>query len=250
MITKPGVYAITHTATGRVYIGSTANISSRWSRHRQELRDGIHRNRHLQAAYDKYGKEAFTWNVIALVDRQHLVWLEQRAIDHYCATDPERGFNKAPRAGSTRGTTGRKRTEAELRQAVTTRRARHAQHQPGDRCPQGHIKDGSYVKKGTHGGLAIRCQECERETARDRAKARSTGPRTVNGTPPGSRCRKNHIKDGSRTKRHPNGGVYILCQECERERDTARYRAAHRPDPTPAPQDGAGAELEHAPTTE
>jgi hypothetical protein len=43
-------------------------------------------------------------------------------------------------------------------------------HQPGDQCIRGHIKDGTYVKIKPNGSVKIRCQECERIGARERAR--------------------------------------------------------------------------------
>lgn len=45
---KPGVYTITHLPTGKFYIGSTGNVSSRISQHVSELIRGKHGNHLLQ----------------------------------------------------------------------------------------------------------------------------------------------------------------------------------------------------------
>jgi group I intron endonuclease len=60
-----GVYKITNTVDGKVYIGSTTtNADYRWSTHRSALRTGKHYNRHLQNAWNKYGESAFTFEVV------------------------------------------------------------------------------------------------------------------------------------------------------------------------------------------
>jgi group I intron endonuclease len=60
-----GVYKITNTADGKVYIGSTAiDTDHRWSTHRALLRTGKHYNRHLQNAWNKYGESVFTFEVV------------------------------------------------------------------------------------------------------------------------------------------------------------------------------------------
>src|SRR5437764_4670377 len=90
---KPGVYLLTCQPTGRVYVGSTNNLSKRWSAHRQHLRAGRHRNRALQAAWDEHGADAFSWRILFYVEprvREAMEWMVVYALR---ATDPERGFN-------------------------------------------------------------------------------------------------------------------------------------------------------------
>lgn len=168
------MYVITHLATARVYVGSTTNMSKRWSRHRLALRRGTHPNRHLQAAWNAYGEHAFAWRVLAWVEPSERIAVEQAAIDHYQATGPARGFNKAPTAGVSPGMTGRTMPAEQRAKIAASNRATkaHLKHQAGARCPKGHVKDGSYVKVRPNGSVKIRCQVCERTTARERARAR------------------------------------------------------------------------------
>lgn len=99
MTEKPGIYAITHLATGRAYVGSASNISKRWHRHRRELGAGGHCNAHLQAAWNRYGADAFTWSVLEFTS--DLTAREQHWIDKLDAY--EQGFNLCPTARSSRG---------------------------------------------------------------------------------------------------------------------------------------------------
>lgn len=60
-----GVYKITNTVDGKVYIGSTAvGMKARWSNHLSSLRKGTHYNRRLQNAWSKYGENAFTFEIV------------------------------------------------------------------------------------------------------------------------------------------------------------------------------------------
>jgi group I intron endonuclease len=60
-----GVYKITNTVDGKVYIGSTTiDTNWRWSTHKSLLKIGKHHNRHLQRAWNKYGESAFTFEVV------------------------------------------------------------------------------------------------------------------------------------------------------------------------------------------
>jgi len=65
-----GVYKITNTINGKIYIGSSGNpgIYKRLNDHRRDLRKGIHTNRHLQSAWNKYGEKSFTASVEEFID--------------------------------------------------------------------------------------------------------------------------------------------------------------------------------------
>lgn len=60
----PGIYAVTNTVSGTVYVGQARNIRKRWEVHRCTLENGKHRNGYLQRAWNKYGAEAFRFEVI------------------------------------------------------------------------------------------------------------------------------------------------------------------------------------------
>ena len=56
------------------YIGSSKNIQQRFYKHRRELRKGVHKNEHLQNAYNKYGEKCFDLEIIEIcnIDEQYL----------------------------------------------------------------------------------------------------------------------------------------------------------------------------------
>lgn len=93
-----GVYVIANVANGKIYVGSAFSFKRRWNTHRRQLRLGIHPNRHLQAAWSKYGEDSFVFSKIALCPITDLLIAEQLRIDTLC---PE--YNKSPTAGSTLG---------------------------------------------------------------------------------------------------------------------------------------------------
>lgn len=101
---RTGVYAIVCTKTGRVYIGSTSrSFSGRWSQHKRELRRGKHSNRFLQASWNKYGEQCFSFVVMLRCEPADCVQQEQKLIDCMNVCDRRIGFNLCPRAGSVRG---------------------------------------------------------------------------------------------------------------------------------------------------
>lgn len=61
----PGVYMILHVASDTRYVGSSiSTIAQRFGTHRYTLRNNKHRNPHLQAAWNKYGEDAFAFLVL------------------------------------------------------------------------------------------------------------------------------------------------------------------------------------------
>jgi len=94
-----GIYQIKNTLNGKCYIGSAVDLRHRWQDHLRDLRRGQHCNQHLQAAFDKYGKSAFTFTILETVeDPSQLIGREQHFFD---ALLPE--YNISPTAGSPLG---------------------------------------------------------------------------------------------------------------------------------------------------
>lgn len=64
-----GIYAITNVVNGNLYIGQTGEcFQRRYWHHRWKLRNKQHDNGHLQAAFNKYGEDAFIFEVLEVVD--------------------------------------------------------------------------------------------------------------------------------------------------------------------------------------
>lgn len=99
-----GIYKITCADTKKVYVGSAVNLYRRWySKHLPALRKNKHYNRYLQAAWNKYGENAFTCETIETCDTATLLAREQYYMDMFFTTNPKCGYNIAPIAGSTIG---------------------------------------------------------------------------------------------------------------------------------------------------
>jgi group I intron endonuclease len=79
---RMGIYAITNTANGKVYVGSTIDLAKRQRCHMADLRANRHDNAHLQAAYNLHGPDCFALRVLEdvanaadLIAREH-AWME------------------------------------------------------------------------------------------------------------------------------------------------------------------------------
>lgn len=76
-----GIYRITCSANGKFYIGSTINLRKRQYEHFRTLRHGTHNNPKLQHAWNKYGEQAFIFDVIEFVLPAILLEREQHWLD-------------------------------------------------------------------------------------------------------------------------------------------------------------------------
>jgi group I intron endonuclease len=106
MVTKSGIYKILNKVNGKPYIGSAIDFSKRWCEHKRLLRKDLHHNPHLQAAWNKYGEEAFEFSVIERIEnptKELLEIREQYWMDYYNSVNPEIGYNIAPKAGTSLG---------------------------------------------------------------------------------------------------------------------------------------------------
>ena len=61
-----GVYKITNTLCpeGKYYIGYSCNVKQRWQTHKSTLTRGNHRNIRMMNAYNKYGADCFTYEIL------------------------------------------------------------------------------------------------------------------------------------------------------------------------------------------
>lgn len=105
---KPGIYRITNTVNGKIYIGQSRNIWKRLEAHRTDLRTGTAKNQHLQNAWNKYGESAFVFETIEdvplpthLTDKKRASMLnsrEQYHIDSSGCLNRDIGYNLQSKA--------------------------------------------------------------------------------------------------------------------------------------------------------
>jgi group I intron endonuclease len=100
-----GIYQIINTVNGKRYVGSSLDLHRRWNKHKNEARKGIHHSAHLQAAWRKYGVDAFTFSVIENCGRDMILSREQYFVD---TLSPEYNIARVVKAPMT----GRKQTAA------------------------------------------------------------------------------------------------------------------------------------------
>lgn len=113
-----GVYLIRNSVNGKVYVGSSVNIEQRWRQHKSDLNKNSHHSGHLQAAWNRYGAEAFCHSILEVCscDAQELTQSEQKFIDAYDACCECHGYNLFPNA---RTSAGRGPMSVEARQKMS-----------------------------------------------------------------------------------------------------------------------------------
>lgn len=79
-----GVYAIINKISKTSYIGSTKmSFMIRLTHHLGRLRVNLHKNKHLQNAWNKYGEENFIFEIIEITDKYTTLEKEQIWIDKH-----------------------------------------------------------------------------------------------------------------------------------------------------------------------
>jgi len=88
-----GIYSITNTMNGKIYIGQSWNIMQRWRAHRS-----TGHNRHLNRVYKKHGFSIFEFKIIQKYSSEEatqevLDKMEMFYINQYKSTDYKYGYN-------------------------------------------------------------------------------------------------------------------------------------------------------------
>jgi group I intron endonuclease len=90
-----GIYRIINKTNNKIYIGSSVNILSRFSKHKSLLKHNKHDNDYLQNSYNKYGLENFLFEIIEFCEVDKLIDKENHYIEFYKSNDLNIGYNLA-----------------------------------------------------------------------------------------------------------------------------------------------------------
>ena len=95
---KSGIYKITNTVNGKVYIGQAKNLNTRFANHLYRIKRKEHHNEYLQRAFDKHGETNFIYEIVEeisdlyILDSREKYWIDHyggiNSIDTYNLKDP------------------------------------------------------------------------------------------------------------------------------------------------------------------
>ena len=88
-----GIYMIKNKVNNKVYIGKSVDINVRLRNHKSYLNNNIHINKHLQHAWNKYGKENFDFLIVEECAHSDLNDKEVYYIQMYKSYDDRHGYN-------------------------------------------------------------------------------------------------------------------------------------------------------------
>jgi group I intron endonuclease len=117
---ESGIYCIENAWNEKRYIGSSSNVQLRIKRHIRMLKNGAHHSIKLQAAWNKYGEEAFEAGMMLRCPVEELIEMEQAMIFAFDAVD--NGYNVAAKAGSPMS--GRKHSDKTLERMSESHKGR------------------------------------------------------------------------------------------------------------------------------
>ena len=104
---KCGIYQLRNIINNHIYIGSSKNLKERIKSHFKSLKYNKHDNKHLQNAYNKYGKDNFVFEIIEYCEIEERFKIEQYWLDIYFGN---KCYNLNPKAVNPPDMTGTKRT--------------------------------------------------------------------------------------------------------------------------------------------
>ena len=90
---KSGIYMIRCKETGKIYIGKSVNVKSRYQCHLADLKREKHGNPYMQNAFQKHGKDAFEFIIVQYCEKEKLLEREYFWMEFYESRNPEKGFN-------------------------------------------------------------------------------------------------------------------------------------------------------------
>jgi group I intron endonuclease len=93
---NPGIYKITNTVSGKIYVGCASNVRTRINGHLYDLRRNIHSNAYLQKSWNKYGEKVFIFETVEECSIDNLHAREHYWVNELKCLDRSVGYNIKP----------------------------------------------------------------------------------------------------------------------------------------------------------
>lgn len=154
-----GVYQILNKLDGKFYIGSAVNFNKRWNLHKYKLNKNKHDNKHLQAAWNKYGEGAFEFCILECCEKDLLVAKEQFWLDWTKCCDREAGYNLSPTANSQLGVKRSDETKLKISKSKLGRKVIFSEEHRANlsKAAKGKIKSEAHKSKVKQ-SILLRCR--------------------------------------------------------------------------------------------
>jgi group I intron endonuclease len=88
-----GIYLVTNTINGKVYVGSSKCVRIRLRNHYNQLKTGIHRNQRLLKDINKFDLDNFIFELLEKCDEKYLSERETYWINAFNSTSKDIGYN-------------------------------------------------------------------------------------------------------------------------------------------------------------
>ena len=149
-----GIYCIENLINNKKYIGQSIDIKTRWRNHKYKLNCCLHGNKHLQNAWDFYGKNNFKFYVIELCDIDCLDDMERHYIQLFKSNDRSFGYN------DTNGGQTNKSLSEEARQKISNaHKGKPLSEEHKKRLSE--INAGKFTGELHHGHKPVYCPELD-----------------------------------------------------------------------------------------
>lgn len=166
---KSGIYQITNSINGKIYIGSAVNILKRWYRHKTHANGNYHHSITFQRAWNLYGSSAFTIKVLEYCNKEKLAEREQFWLDNLQPFNSSIGYNICDNSTTKIGMKRSEQAKENMRQAQLGNE--HSQETKELMS----IAHRNYDKWPCFRGSRCSCDRCKKIRANNMAERRKSG---------------------------------------------------------------------------
>jgi group I intron endonuclease len=99
------IYSITCVSNGKIYIGSSKDLSSRWNSHIYMMESYTHSIPEMIVDWHKYGPSKFNFSIVLMLSYSDLKDLRKKEQEVMDVIPPKKLYNKRRALASTKGKT-------------------------------------------------------------------------------------------------------------------------------------------------